>query len=152
LRLLAWDQVSDAVVAVEGDEMPEPVVDLRAHPIRVVLADDNGEIRYLLRTWLEIEGKFEISGEAERGDQLIDLVELEHPDEVVVDLAMPEVDGLAAIVEIRRRAPDTKILVLSAFASPSIRRKAFALGADAVLTKGVPLEEVESALLSMNRR
>jgi two-component system response regulator DesR len=132
--------------------MPDNVIDLRERPIRVVLADDNGEIRYLLRTWLEIEGRFEVKGEAERGDELVDLVELEHPDEVVVDLAMPEMDGFAAITEIRRRSPDTKILVLSAFASPSVRRKAFALGADAVLTKGVPLEEVESALLSLNRR
>ena len=132
--------------------MPEHVIDLRERPIRVVLADDNGEIRYLLRTWLEIEGRFVVKGEAERGDELVDLVELEHPDEVVVDLAMPEMDGFAAIAEIRRRFPDTKILVLSAFASPTVRRKAFALGADAVLTKGVPLEEVESALLSLNRR
>lgn len=132
--------------------MPERVIDLREKPIKVVLADDNGEIRYLLRTWLEIEGRFEIMGEAERGDELVDLVELERPDEVVVDLAMPEVDGFAAISEIRRRAPETKILVLSAFASPSVRRKAFALGADAVLTKGVPLEDVEAALLNLNKR
>jgi two-component system response regulator DesR len=131
--------------------MAEHVIDLRTHPIRIVLADDNNEIRYLLKTWLEIDGRFEVKGEAERGDQLIDLVELEHPDEVVVDLAMPEMDGFAAIAEIRRRAPDTKILVLSAFASPSVRRKAFALGADEVLTKGVPLEEVEAALLNLNR-
>lgn len=132
--------------------MPERVIDLREKPIKVVLADDNGEIRYLLRTWLEIEGRFKITGEAERGDQLVELVELERPDEVVVDLAMPEVDGFAAISEIRRLVPETKILVLSAFASPSVRRKAFALGADAVLTKGVPLEDVEAALLSLNRR
>lgn len=132
--------------------MPERVIDLREKPIKVVLADDNGEIRYLLRTWLEIEGRFQVMGEAERGDQLVDLVDLERPDEVVVDLAMPEVDGFAAIAEIRRRAPDTKILVLSAFASPSVRRKAFALGADAVLTKGTPLQDVEAALLNLNRR
>ncbi|HEV7888447.1 MAG TPA: response regulator transcription factor [Acidimicrobiales bacterium] len=128
----------------------DDIIDLRDDPIRIVLADDNGEIRYLLRTWLEIEGRFEVMGEAERGDELVDLVELQRPDEVVVDLAMPEMDGLAAIIEIRRRAPDTKILVLSAFASPSVRRKAFALGADAVLTKGVPLEEVESTLLGLS--
>jgi DNA-binding NarL/FixJ family response regulator len=132
--------------------MADKVIDLRDGRIRVVLADDNSEIRLLLRTWLEIEGRFHITGEAERGDELIDLVELERPDEVVIDLAMPEVDGFAAISEIRRRVPDTKILVLSAFASPSVRRKAFALGADAVLTKGVPLEEVESALLNLTRR
>jgi two-component system response regulator DesR len=132
--------------------MADEVIDLRVQPIRIVLADDNGEIRYLLRTWLEIEGRFEVTAEAERGDELVDLVESERPEQVVVDLAMPEMDGFAAIIEIRKRAPDTKILVLSAFASPTIRRKAFSLGADAVLTKGVPLEEVESALLHMTRR
>jgi DNA-binding NarL/FixJ family response regulator len=129
----------------------DDVIDLRPQPIRIVLADDNGEIRYLLRTWLEIEGRFEVMGEVESGDELVALVLREHPDEVVVDLAMPVMDGLAAITEIRRQAPDTKIVVLSAFASPSVRRKAFALGADAVLTKGVPLEEVESALLGLSR-
>jgi two-component system, NarL family, response regulator DesR len=131
--------------------MADDVIDLR-EPIRIVLADDNDEIRYLLRTWLEIEGRFEVLAEAERGDELVDLVESDHPEEVVVDLAMPDMDGFAAIAEIRKRAPETKILVLSAFASPSIRRKAFALGADAVLTKGVPLEEVESALLGLTGR
>jgi DNA-binding NarL/FixJ family response regulator len=130
----------------------DEVIDLRPQPIRIVLADDNGEIRYLLRTWLEIEGRFEVMGEVESGDELVDLVLREHPDEVVVDLAMPVMDGLAAITEIRKHAPGTKIMVLSAFASPSVRRKAFALGADAVLTKGVPLEEVESALLGLSRR
>jgi two-component system response regulator DesR len=132
--------------------MADEVIDLRVQPIRIVLADDNGEIRYLLRTWLEIEGRFEVMAEAERGDELVDLVDSERPEQVVVDLAMPEMDGFAAITEIRKRAPDTKILVLSAFASPTIRRKAFSLGADAVLTKGVPLEEVESALLQLTRR
>jgi DNA-binding NarL/FixJ family response regulator len=116
-----------------------------------VLADDNGEIRSLLRTWLEIEGRFEITGEVETGEQLIDMVVESRPDEVVVDLAMPVVDGLAAITEIRRVSPETKILVLSAFASPTIRRKAFALGAHAVMTKGVPLQDVETTLLNLTR-
>ena len=127
------------------------VIDLRERPIRVIIADDNGEIRYLLRTWLEIEGRFEITGEVETGEELVDLVVRELPDEVVVDLAMPVMDGFTAISAIRRQAPGTKILVLSAFASPTVRRKAFALGADAVLTKGIPLEEVESALLDLTR-
>jgi len=127
------------------------VIDLREKPIRIVLADDNGEIRYLLRTWLEVEGRFEVAGEVETGDQLVDLVLDEQPEQVIVDLAMPVMDGFTAIAEIRRRAPDTKILVLSAFASPTVRRKAFALGADAVLTKGIPLEEVESTLIALTR-
>jgi len=130
----------------------DEVIDLRERPIRIVLADDNGEIRYLLRTWLEIEGRFEVTGEVETGEELVDLVVRDQPDEVVVDLAMPVMDGFTAITEIRRRAPETKILVLSAFASPTVRRKAFALGADAVLTKGIPLEEVESTLLGLSRQ
>lgn len=119
-------------------------------PIRVVLADDNDEIRHLLRTWLEIDGRFEVTGEGETGAELIELVLRDRPDEVVVDLAMPVIDGFGAISEIRRQAPDTKILVLSAFASPTVRRKAFALGADAVLTKGIPFEEVESTLIDLS--
>ena len=120
-------------------------------PIRIALADDNGEIRLMLRTWLEIDGRFDVMGEVESGTELVDLVVREQPDEVVIDLAMPEMDGFGAIVEIRKLSPDTKIMVLSAFASPSVRRKAYALGADAVLTKGVSLEEVESTLLQITR-
>jgi two-component system response regulator DesR len=120
-------------------------------PIRIALADDNGEIRLMLRTWLEIDGRFDVMGEVESGTELVDLVAREQPDEVVIDLAMPEMDGFGAIVEIRKLSPDTKIMVLSAFASPSVRRKAYALGADAVLTKGVSLEEVESTLLQITR-
>jgi two-component system response regulator DesR len=138
--------VADDGLSENGLELE---VDLRDPPIRIVLADDSEDIRTLLRTWLEIDGRFVVTGEVSSGDELLELVGEHQPDEVVLDLAMPVVDGFAAITQIRRASPGTKILVLSAFASPTVRRKAFSLGADAVLVKGVPLEEVEATLVRL---
>ncbi|HZQ28816.1 MAG TPA: response regulator transcription factor [Acidimicrobiales bacterium] len=138
---------------VSGDDPsetePEVEIDLREPPIRIVLADDSDDLRTMLRTWLEIDGRFVVTGEVSSGEELLELVGEHQPDEVVLDLAMPVVDGFAAIAQIRRASPGTKILVLSAFASPTVRRKAFSLGADAVLVKGVSLEEVEATLVRL---
>ena len=124
-------------------------VDLRDPPIRLVLADDSADIRALLRTWLELEGRFEVASEVSTGDDVVEAVAVQQPDEIVLDLAMPGVDGFTVIPEIRRRSPHTKIVVLSAFASPTIRRKAYGLGAHAVLVKGVPMQEVETTLVRL---
>jgi DNA-binding NarL/FixJ family response regulator len=127
-------------------------VDLRDGPIRILLCDDSADIRALLRTWLELGGRFHVADEVATGDEVVASVVEHQPDEVVLDLAMPGLDGFSVIPEILRRSPHTKILVLSAFTSPTMRRKAYALGAHAVLVKGVPMEEVEDMLVRLDSR
>jgi DNA-binding NarL/FixJ family response regulator len=147
---MAGEDPKDDVLVAEIDLRDRSVAP--GSPIRVILVDDNADVRGVLRTWLELDDRFEVIGEVVSGEDVLELVGERQPDEVVLDLAMPVVDGFAAITHIRRASPGTKILVYSAFASPTVRRKAFALGADAVLEKGVSLEEVERVLINLREQ
>jgi len=122
---------------------------MESERLRVVLADDAADIRALLRVTLEADGRFDVVGEAEDGAQALAIVAAAQPEALVLDFAMPVMDGLQAISEIRRRLLQTKILVLSGFDPGTISRQAFELGADAYLEKGIALGDVASALVSL---
>src|SRR5688572_2900600 len=100
-------------------------------PIRVVLADDTEEIRHLLRLALSTDDRFQVVGEASDGAQAVEVVSDLRPDAVVIDLAMPVMDGLQAIPEIKRQAAETKIVVFSAFEAAQMSGEAMSRGADA---------------------
>jgi DNA-binding NarL/FixJ family response regulator len=123
---------------------------MTTHPrCRVLLVDDTPEIRELLRITLEIDGRFEIVGEAEDGAAAIDLTESEVPDAVVLDLAMPVMDGLQAIPEIRKHCPNTKILVLSGFDARQMSKEAISRGAHAYVEKGQNITELATMLVEL---
>lgn len=114
---------------------------------RVVLVDDSVPIRASLRELLEDEG-FEIAGEAGNGADALALIESESPDAVVLDLAMPGMDGLKAIPRIRELTPDVKIVVLS-LAGRSLQSEALESGAHAYFGKGEPMQHVVTGLKSL---
>ncbi len=103
----------------------------------VVLADDTPEIRTLLRLTLEDQGNIEVVGEAGDGAEAVEIVAELQPNAVVLDLAMPVMDGFQAIPEVRRRAPATKIIVLSGFDTDVMSERALSLGADMYFEKGI---------------
>ncbi len=106
--------------------------------IRVLLADDVPDIRALLRLAIERDGRFEIVGEAGDGAEAIAQAGLLTPDLVLLDLAMPQMDGLQAIPEIRHHiGPDGRIVVLSGFESERLGACAIETCADAYVEKGV---------------
>ncbi len=109
--------------------------------IRVLVADDLLEIRTLVRTNPKFDGRFEVVGEAKNGLEAVDQVRTLNPDVVVLDLAMPEMDGVAAIAKIRQVSPRTKILVCprSPTHHTGLVRE---LGANAFMAKDRPMEEV----------
>ncbi len=104
---------------------------------RVVLADDTPEIRTLLRLTLEDQGEIEVVGEARDGAEAVKMVTELQPDALVLDLAMPVMDGFQAIPEVRRNAPETKIIVLSGFDRSAMSERALSLGADVYYEKGI---------------
>jgi len=104
--------------------------------IRVVLADDSDEVRTMLRIALEIDGRFDVVGEAANGEEAVGAVKDLRPDAIFLDLMMPEVGGLEAIPLIRNECPDTKIVVLSVAATHPSAADARQLGATAVIQKG----------------
>ena len=117
-------------------------------PIRVVLVDDTEEIRRLLRTTLEIDGRFDVIDEAADGVAAVRIAGEKQPDAVILDLAMPVMDGLQAIPAIRKEAPATKILVLSGFDAAQMSREAMSRGAHGYVEKGGDLNDLATMLVS----
>jgi DNA-binding NarL/FixJ family response regulator len=124
-------------------------------PTRVFLCDDVAEMRLLMRLSLEEEPAFEIVGEADNGASALAAIREAKPDVVVVDLAMPLMEGFELIPLIRRLTPVPGIVVYSAFTTPRVEARALACGADRYLRKGAPLEclrEVTSEVAGERRR
>ncbi len=117
--------------------------------LRVVIADDADDIRFLLALRLKREGGFEVVGEACTGADAIEAVDEFSPDVVVLDLAMPVMDGLEAIPEIKKRRPDCKIVVMSGFEEELLAKKALARGADAYLEKGAAMNDLGSTIAKL---
>jgi two-component system, chemotaxis family, chemotaxis protein CheY len=120
----------------------------RERPLRAVVIDDTSDIRDLLSTVLTRSG-MEVVGEAGDGRAGVDVVREVRPDVVLLDLAMPIMDGVEALPLIRALVPDARIIVLSAF-SGAMREQVLDSGADGYLLKGTPLwkivEYVESSI------
>ena len=117
--------------------------------LRVVLADDTAEYRLLLRIILEQDGRFEIVGEAADGAEAMRVTAAQRPDVLVLNLAMPVMDGLQAIPGVRADSPETAIVVLSGFARGRLDRQALERGAAAYVEKGEAFSIIVSTLLDV---
>lgn len=111
----------------------------------VVLVDDAVPVRAALRDALADHGGFEIVGEAGEGRAALELLRETTPDLVVLDLAMPGLDGLETLPQIAEASPSTKICVLS-LAGRSMQAEAMERGAHVYFSKAEPLEVVVAAL------
>jgi two-component system response regulator EvgA len=117
-----------------------------ADRIRVLVCDDVAMLRELIRYELEEDEDVVVVGEADNGLDSVRMVEELHPDVVVLDLAMPGIDGLEAITLIRAVERPPVILVHSGFDAATMRDRVLALGADRYLEKGGNLREVRDAV------
>lgn len=117
--------------------------------IRIVLADDAVELRQLIRVALTRDGRFDVVGEASNGREAIALADAYRPDAVVLDLAMPVMDGLEALPEILRVSPLTKVVILSGFDREDFADQALALGAHAFVEKGVEIRALGDRIVAV---
>jgi DNA-binding NarL/FixJ family response regulator len=116
------------------------VAAIRARPARAVVIDDTPDIRDLLSIVLTRSG-VDVVGEAGDGQEGVDLVRAERPDVVILDIAMPVMDGLEALPLIRALVPSAQIIVLSA-ATGEVAEQVLGHGADLFVPKGTPLKQI----------
>ena len=114
--------------------------------ISVVVCDDVPELRTLARRALELDPELKVVGEASDGRESIEVVRELQPNVVVLDLSMPEMDGLEAIPLIHGVSPETQIVVFSGFEEGRVAEVALQLGAGRYVRKGAALEELRSAV------
>ncbi|MBA2740966.1 MAG: response regulator transcription factor [Actinobacteria bacterium] len=114
--------------------------------MRVVIADDHRLVLDGIRRALEADGNFEIVGETQSGMQVLPLVAREKPDLVLLDVRMPNMDGLACLDEIRRRHPEIKVVMLSASTSGDLIEAALRRGASAYVIKSVDPDDLPATL------
>jgi DNA-binding NarL/FixJ family response regulator len=119
--------------------------------VRLLLADDHTLVRAGLRKLLEMQAQCEVVGEAADGIALLELAATLQPDVVLLDIAMPGLNGLQATERLLQTRPDLKIMVLSMHQNEEYVRQALRLGAVAYLLKDAAPLELELALQAVLR-
>ena len=113
-------------------------------PVRtsVVIADDADDVRLLLRLVVESSPTFVVVAEATNGQEAVDAATAHRPDIILLDVSMPELDGLEAIPLIREASAATKIVMVSGLDAAYVAAAARELGADAYVEKGTGREHL----------
>lgn len=123
------------------------------HPaVRVVVADDADGLRELVCLLLDMESDFEVVGQARDGEEAVRVVSATCPDLVLLDVAMPVLDGLTALPLVRAAAPGARVVVFTGFPEVAVARRAERLGADALLEKGLGSAALVERLRELCRR
>ncbi len=119
--------------------------------ITVLLADDHPLVRVGFRTLLKHERDIEVVGEAETGRQAVQLTRKLRPAVVVMDIAMPLLNGLEATRQIRRDFPDTRVLILSAHSDEAYVEQAIVLGAAGFFLKQTSSDNLATAIREVHK-
>jgi DNA-binding NarL/FixJ family response regulator len=114
--------------------------------LRVLIADDHQLMVQGTKQALEAAGGFEIVGEASNGAQVLPLVRRLTPDLVLLDMRMPQMDGLQCLAKIRKEFPDMKVAMLSVSQDPELIQTALKRGANAYIVKTVDPGDLPGAL------
>lgn len=119
---------------------------------RVLVVDDAANLRELLTLLLETEDDFEVIGTASDGEQALVVADALQPDIVLLDLAMPVMDGMQALPQLRKRLPAAIIVIFSGFEQTALVDEALAAGADAYLEKGASVTQMVDLLRELRGR
>ncbi len=117
-----------------------------AKVVTVLIADDQTLFREGLKDLLEDEKGIKVVGEAKTGPEAIELVKKLKPDVVLMDIKIPEVDGISATKIIREKFPETNVIILSSYEDEAHITEAISAGANGYLSKMLPASELVNAL------
>lgn len=116
--------------------------------IRILLVDDHSVILSGLRKFMMVNRDLKSVGEATDGREAVQMAELHKPDVILMDLMMPDMDGVAATLEIHKKHPKIKIIALTSFSDLSMVPKALQAGAVGYLEKNITAAELRNAICS----
>jgi DNA-binding NarL/FixJ family response regulator len=112
----------------------------------ILIVDDSALIRRIIRETLEQQNGWEVSGEAANGREAIEKAQELRPDLIVLDLAMPVMNGLEAARALKRLLPRVPVLMFTNFDAAHLKREALAAGVRAVVSKSGSLQSLVSAI------
>ena len=119
-------------------------------PIRVLIADDQRVVREGLSMLVALIDDVEVVGVAGDGAEAVRLAEIHRPDVILMDLRMPDLDGIAATGLLRERLPAARVLVLTTYADQDAIVPALRAGAKGYLTKDASAEQIEAAIRAVH--
>jgi len=114
----------------------------KAETVRVLVVDDHPAFRRALSSALNMVEDIEVAGEAGGGIEACDEAERLQPDAIIMDLSMPDLDGIGAMKRIHERDPDLPVVILTAHADEGIEREAREAGARGFVAKGTGLKDL----------
>ena len=111
-------------------------------PVRVLVVDDHPAFRRALSSALSLVEDIEVAGEAGGGIAACEEAERLHPDAIIMDLSMPDLDGIGAMKRIHETQPDVPVVILTAHADEGVEREAREAGASGFVAKGSGLKDL----------
>ena len=119
--------------------------------ITILIADDQTLFRECIKDLLENEKDFKVVGEAGNGPEAVALARKLKPDVILMDIKLPQMDGIAATRAVRRESPETNVLILSSYEDDAHVTEAIQAGANGYLSKMLPVAELVHALRTFNQ-
>lgn len=138
-----WNLTGHPLLSMKSLELMDAP---RVKHITVLLADDHARFRKSLRYLVELDGEIEVVGEAKNGREAVSLCASLHPEVIIMDIAMPLLNGLLATEQIMAHSPTTRVLILSAHPDPEYIQIAITLGASGYLMKQSSTQFVTHAI------
>ncbi|TKA06344.1 response regulator transcription factor [Actinacidiphila oryziradicis] len=114
--------------------------------IRILLAEDQGLVRDALARLLDMEPDLHVVAQVSTGDQVVPTALQAEPHVALLDIEMPNLDGLSATAALRQSLPDCRVLILTTFGRPGYLRRAMDAGASGFLVKDGPVDQLAAAI------
>ncbi|MBI3894620.1 MAG: response regulator transcription factor [Acidobacteria bacterium] len=114
--------------------------------LRILIADDDDLIRQMVKNFLEQRPEWEVVGEATNGYEAVQKAAQLHPELAILDISMPELNGLDAARQIRSTLPKTEMIALTMYDSPEMKREAFQIGIRSYILKARLVRDLAPAV------